>query len=222
MGPWRRLRGAVAAVTKIVPKVRNSHSSSERSDANSEASSEGAADATTPLLKSVPDPAKGLSTFALFIVMVNAMNGPGLLAIPTVYQHVGWILSSSSLCLGGYFTAQTCSFLHDCIFMLHGQAASDRGWGTDNTALGMVPLATQLLGVRWGVVTQLVLLCSLITLASAQIVVTSQALDGLVVFLFGKTFCMQYYPEVGGKGVHLLYVSRGSRTFIAAVQTRSC
>lgn len=205
---------------------------------------------------------KGMTTLAVFAIMVNSMNGPGLLAIPAVFQRAGWFPCTVGIVAGGYITAETCVFLYDCVQMVKsgrlggGDAADDgggsnpvgygavgtlggveKGGGEDGgkdgarkgsgggggreegcgegrlghaqapataaaaeaTRFGMEALATRLLGARWGAVTQCLMICALVTLVIAQIVVTSQAVDGLIVFVCGATWGIQYAPTWLGR-----------------------
>lgn len=169
-----------------------------------------------------------VTTFVAFVILVNAIVGPGMLAIPTVFQRAGWALTATAIAVGGYVTFETCTFLYETTRLVETQRLG--GTGTEGTnedgsrdygAVDDVIEATELVEVRdknpadallvntWefehlakrlfgeaaGRATSIFVITALITLANAQIVVTSQALDGLIVFVFGTTFGIQYAPE---------------------------
>ena len=67
-----------------------------------------------------------LTTFVVFTLLVNAMNGPGLLAIPTVFQRAGWVPCLLARAAGGYITSETCVFLFDSIAMVRARAGGER------------------------------------------------------------------------------------------------
>eukprot|EP00756_Hemistasia_phaeocysticola_P057174 Hpha_TRINITY_DN33803_c0_g1::TRINITY_DN33803_c0_g1_i1::g.27329::m.27329 len=153
----------------------------------------------------------------LGIIAANTMNGPGLLAIPGVFRTSGWLVSSLGLGVAAVLTGDTASLLSSAITVSlndrilgyaspPGSPRKDYGAARDSPnspGMGVEEedepefgnLAKQYLGSSWEVVTQVLLGVSLTMLTCAQVVVTSQAIDAAIVYFFGQTAALQYYPS---------------------------
>eukprot|EP01065_Artemidia_motanka_P001155 TRINITY_DN10544_c0_g1_i2.p1 TRINITY_DN10544_c0_g1~~TRINITY_DN10544_c0_g1_i2.p1 ORF type:complete len:566 (+),score=94.76 TRINITY_DN10544_c0_g1_i2:85-1782(+) len=165
----------------------------------------------------------GMGGFILSIIAANTMNGPGLLAIPSVFRGGGWLLSTVGLTLAAVLTGDTASLLSSSITIsimdrdragsiqtnltgisreeygtsgLESLGRPDSGFMEEEEEAEFGPLAKRYLGDTGEVITQALLAVSLVMLTCAQIVVTSQALDAAFVFFFGDAVALKYMPSV--------------------------
>lgn len=144
-----------------------------------------------------------LSASSCALISVNTMLGPGLLAIPSAFQAAGWLPGVMGLIFGGLLTADVVVMVAKAIEIVRDNRVKQVEDGQPLTegdpdllldALEFAALARHLGGSTLEMITQFLLALSLLALACAQIIVTAQAMDGLFVWLAGKTYA--YAPLV--------------------------
>lgn len=142
-----------------------------------------------------------LSEPSIALISINTMLGPGLLAIPYAFQSAGWIFSDLGLVAGGLITADVACLFASGIQMTRKHADEYQS-ATDDEETSLTPaeppatwefaaLARFLSGPKLEKVSQLFLALGLVSLACAQIIVTAQAMDGFLVWVFGKTYAIE-------------------------------
>mmetsp|Transcript_34615 Transcript_34615/g.83762 ORF Transcript_34615/g.83762 Transcript_34615/m.83762 type:complete len:534 (-) Transcript_34615:417-2018(-) len=144
---------------------------------------------------------KGLSGGLLVTVCVNTMFGPGMLAIPKAFQDGGWLPSISILAFMAVATYMTSQFLEETLSRTKHtfvEAKTDNGEHQNPTQNEELVLEfADLTRIHFGSANAekcsvfLLSLC-LMALAIAQMIVVAQALDGLVVYVFGYTCAIDY------------------------------
>jgi len=139
------------------------------------------------------EPVEGISAASSALISVNTMLGPGLVAIPAAFQAGGWVPNMIGLTVGGLVTADVAVLFSQTIKRTRAQAlARDdlSGEVLPPQKWEFVNLARHLGGPSLERATQILLSVSLLALACAQIIVTAQAMDGLVVWVLGRTYAL--------------------------------
>lgn len=162
-------------------------------------------------------PFSGLSAASCALISVNTMMGPGLLAIPESFQLGGWFPNVVAIFLGALITADVAVLLGEAITLTSKKATRLHKYGTvpladangdgeeldsdhqDKDTWEFGSLSRHYGGEKLGYISDLLLGLSLLALACAQIIVTAQAMDGLIVWLHGKTYA--YAPWSGSNVV---------------------
>eukprot|EP00754_Rhynchopus_humris_P041512 Rhum_TRINITY_DN25070_c0_g1::Rhum_TRINITY_DN25070_c0_g1_i1::g.181094::m.181094 len=127
-------------------------------------------------------PTTALGFWTLVLIGANTMNGPGMLAFSRIFYDAGWVPSVATLVVAGLTTGGTVSLFTDVLEQDPGDVE-------------YAALSLRVLGRSWQQITIVLLSVSLIMLACAQIVVTAQAMDAVVVGLFGSSAAVTYWPS---------------------------
>ena len=137
-------------------------------------------DVTTPLRRNVSSSGFGFLTLSL--IAANTMNGPGLLALSSVFYRAGWVPAVATLFVAAVFTGYCVSLFAKVL------QREDK--------VEFADLSERYLGETGRKATVGMLAMSLTLLAAAQIVVTAQAMDAVIVGAFGSSTAVTFYPSV--------------------------
>ncbi|KAJ9463900.1 hypothetical protein DIPPA_03288 [Diplonema papillatum] len=139
-----------------------------------------------PLLSEVTpgDSGAKMTFWTLVLVAANTMNGPGIVALPAAYHASGFKTATLVLAGAALLTAATVSVFVDLL-----RAARDRCPNVELCGLARKR------GKEMYWVTLGLLSTGIVMLSCAQIVVTSQIIDAVVVSVFGSSWAFALYPS---------------------------
>jgi amino acid permease len=156
------------------------------------------------------------------------MIGPGMLALPVVYQQAGW-LPCTIMLLAVWIVSTLCSTMYcECIDILRA-LVKQRPSIRFNKAPEFSNVVQFYYGDMWYAVSQLSYNISLQTVNIASIVISAQATDNLLIFSFGSTAAIQIspalelvYSNVSIRYYHLLLPSPPSSPSLLPPRSPSC
>ncbi|GAB5356362.1 hypothetical protein AAMO2058_000284000 [Amorphochlora amoebiformis] len=126
----------------------------------------------------------------IFILCINTMNGPGLLALPKAFSECGIIPGVFAMIAVAWVTQETASILCDAIMTTQLRTHTvERHWE-------FTDLAKEYFGSKGESASVLMLSLTLGALAIAQITIVAQALDAMVIAALGQVVGFRYYPEL--------------------------
>jgi amino acid permease len=137
---------------------------------------------------------EGISLWGSVVLTINNLAGPGMLALPVVYQQAGWLPATTMLVLFWLLSALAATCLCESIDILdalvaqHGLRYSERREFSN--------LVRFYFGDSWYLVAHLAFNLSMQSINVASIVVSAQALDNLFIFVFGNTYALQLLPQL--------------------------
>eukprot|EP01114_Cavostelium_apophysatum_P015929 TRINITY_DN4442_c0_g1_i1.p1 TRINITY_DN4442_c0_g1~~TRINITY_DN4442_c0_g1_i1.p1 ORF type:complete len:536 (-),score=111.56 TRINITY_DN4442_c0_g1_i1:48-1655(-) len=134
--------------------------------------------------------AKNIGKYGSFVYIINQIFGPGVLAIPVVFQQSGWLLTVITLCIFFLASSWSATLLCEAVRMIPGNHNYEQRYEYATTVryyFGRVPY----------IFFQISMNICLQSLNIASIIVCAQSMDALIVFIFKKTFTLQFRPELG-------------------------
>jgi amino acid permease len=131
---------------------------------------------------------KTIGVFGSFCLMVNNVSGPGMLALPIVFQQAGWLFSSLMLIFMCIMSSLAGTFLCDTIARVPGN--SDFGKRVE-----FETVFTVFMGKGYGVLAQILFVICLMAQCLASIVQAAQVFDCLVVYVHDRTKALEVYPS---------------------------
>ena len=135
-------------------------------------------------------PAKSLNFTYSFIFIINQIYGPGVLAIPIVFQQSGLILTILFLTLFCIISSLASTLLCQSIALIPGNARYDRRFEFSSCIAyywHSQPALTRLSSVLLNITIQ--------SYNLASIVICAQSVDQAAIELFGRTFALTLYPH---------------------------
>ena len=133
---------------------------------------------------------KTIGFFGGFALLVNNMTGPGMTAIPPIFQQAGWLVPS--LCFLVVALVATLSSTMLCQAM-----ASIPGNDKFQDRVELTTLAKRVFG-KWGFYfTMLLFVLSLQSVNVASIVESAQTMDLTIIRIFGKSCALEFAPDFG-------------------------
>ena len=132
--------------------------------------------------------AKTIGFFGGFALLVNNMTGPGMTAIPPIFQQAGWVVPV--LCFAVVAVVATLSSTMLCQAM-----ATLPGNHQFEDRVELTTLAKRVFGT-WGFrITIAMFVLSLQSVNVASIVESAQTMDLTIIRIFGKSCALEFYPD---------------------------
>jgi amino acid permease len=133
---------------------------------------------------------KNIGVFGSFVYVINQIFGPGMVALPMIFQQSGWVVPTVTLVFFLFISAWSATALIEAIRLMPG-----------NSKFGKrVEYATAVeyyFGRKLYYAFQILLNLCLQSINIASITVCAQSLDNFIVFLFKKSFALRVYPHPG-------------------------
>mmetsp|Transcript_30996 Transcript_30996/g.40927 ORF Transcript_30996/g.40927 Transcript_30996/m.40927 type:complete len:479 (-) Transcript_30996:457-1893(-) len=131
---------------------------------------------------------KTISTFGSICLIVNNVNGPGMLELPALFQHAGWLPCTLFLVLACAISSILSVMFSESIAKVPGNSQFCR-------RMEFSSVFEHYMGPHWFYITQLFFFLFLFTQNIASIVSTAQSLDSYMAStLFGEAYALQFYP----------------------------
>ena len=131
---------------------------------------------------------KALGVFDSFALLTNNMTGPGMMGLPLLFHEAGIVPTIICIVLIGCSSALSGTMLAETISLIPGNSAFDRKVEY-SSAFRLI------IGGRWYVFAESLLLCTCFVQALAGLVETAQSLDSfLASFLIDKSFAIEILP----------------------------
>ncbi|GAB5362072.1 hypothetical protein AAMO2058_000767100 [Amorphochlora amoebiformis] len=145
------------------------------------------------------DEYEGISTIGSIVILFNNMAGPGMLALPVVFQQAGLIPTVILLTLFSGLSALSATMLCESIDILKKlrQRFPDADWGFHDTKLEFSNIVRYFYGDGWYSLCQVAYILSLQSINMAAIIVCAQGVDNVIIFLFDRSYAFEFYPELG-------------------------
>lgn len=134
--------------------------------------------------------AKNIGTYGSFVYIINQIFGPGVLAIPIVFQQAGWVATLAILFVFCIISSFSATLLCEAVRMIPGNEEFQKRYEYTTTV-------RHYFGKKAYVVFQIFFNICLQSLNIASIIVCAQSMDALFVFLFKKSFQLQFHPHLG-------------------------
>jgi len=131
---------------------------------------------------------KTLGRFFSFIFIINQIYGPGVLAIPIVFQQGGWLVTTVVLGLFAIISSFSATLLTEALSMIPGNKKFDKHIEFS----GMVKF---FYGKSWYVVFQVFLNICMQSYNIASIIICALSLDQFLLYIFGKTWALEILPH---------------------------
>lgn len=130
---------------------------------------------------------KTIGLLSGIILNVNNLVGPGVLAIPLVFQQAGWLPCVAILLVVASIASFSATYLAEVMTIIPGNEHFEqrREYST---------IVKYFFGTTWYYVTQVFYNATLTTMNIPQIIVTAQVMDQFFIFLFRQTYAIQLYP----------------------------
>ena len=132
--------------------------------------------------------AKSLNFGYSFIFIINQIYGPGVLAIPIVFQQSGLILTALFLVAFCVISSLSSTLLCQAIALIPGNARYDRRFEFSSCIRYYWPRPLHRLS-------SLLLNITIQSYNLASIVICAQSIDQALIELFGRTFALTLYPH---------------------------
>lgn len=149
--------------------------------------------------------AKTLGTFYSFVFIINQIYGPGVLAIPIVFQQGGWVLTTIVLAAFLLISSFSSTLLCEALSLIPGNKNFEKH-------IEYSGAVKHFFGRKWYYVFQVFLNLCLQSYNIASIIICAQSVDQFLVFLFGKTCALELLPHPQFhlvNNLHDLYDSTG-------------
>jgi amino acid permease len=133
---------------------------------------------------------KQLGTMLSIMFIVNQIYGPGVLAIPLVYQQAGVV--STLIMLAFFFVASCFSST-----MLVAAMTAIPGNSKFEKRMEFGSVVGHYYGPRWKVAFDILLNLTLQAYNIASIVICAQSIDQFVIYVGGHTYALEFWPSFG-------------------------
>jgi hypothetical protein len=154
---------------------------------------------------------KTIGAFGSFCLMVNNVSGPGMLALPIVFQQAGWLFPTVMLVFMCITSSLAGTFLCDTIARVPGN--SDFGKRVEFETIFSV-----FMGKGYGVLAQILFVACLMAQCLASIVQAAQVLDCLVIYIYQVTKAFEVYPAFALIEWRLTDCNHGSNPYCVPFQ----
>ena len=132
--------------------------------------------------------AKSLNFQYSFIFIINQIYGPGVLAIPILFQQSGLVLSGVFLVAFCVISSLSSTLLSQAIALIPGNARYDRRFEFSSCIRYYWPRSLHGLS-------SVLLNITIQSYNLASIVICAQSIDQAIIELFGRTFALTLYPH---------------------------
>jgi hypothetical protein len=131
---------------------------------------------------------KNIDFFGSVVLTINNVSGPGMLALPVVFQEAGWLFPITML-LFMCFTSSLCgTLICDTVARVPGNSQFEK-------RIEFETVFSVFMGDSWGVLAQVLFVVCLMSQCLASIIETAQVMDGFVVYIFSSTYGVEFYPQ---------------------------
>eukprot|EP01112_Ceratiomyxa_fruticulosa_P016454 TRINITY_DN497_c0_g1_i1.p1 TRINITY_DN497_c0_g1~~TRINITY_DN497_c0_g1_i1.p1 ORF type:complete len:500 (+),score=75.63 TRINITY_DN497_c0_g1_i1:263-1762(+) len=131
---------------------------------------------------------KSLNFFYSLIFIINQIYGPGVLAIPIVFQQGGFVITTIVLGAFTIISSFSATLLCEALSMIPGNRTFDKH-------IEYTVAVKYYYGKKWYIMFQLFLNVTIQSYNIASIVICAQSLDQFLVQLFHKTYSVVFYPS---------------------------
>eukprot|EP01104_Vermistella_antarctica_P020277 TRINITY_DN8619_c0_g1_i1.p1 TRINITY_DN8619_c0_g1~~TRINITY_DN8619_c0_g1_i1.p1 ORF type:complete len:638 (-),score=100.18 TRINITY_DN8619_c0_g1_i1:47-1894(-) len=121
------------------------------------------------------------------ILNVNNLVGPGVLAIPYMYQTAGWLPTTAIMIATAIIASFAATYLAQAMTMVPGNFQYDK-------RKEYCTLVQYYFGHRYYMISQVFFNVTLTTMNIPQIIVTAQVMDQLFITIFNKSYALCFYP----------------------------
>ncbi|RKP12372.1 hypothetical protein BJ684DRAFT_1466, partial [Piptocephalis cylindrospora] len=132
---------------------------------------------------------RGISFWGGLTLLIGSMTGPGLVMIPLLFQQAGWLTPTLCFLVASILSSIASSFVCEAMNAIPGNAKFEK-------QVEFATLMEMYFGRRWRAVAHLWLYASLQSTNIASIIISAQAMDNLVIAVFGKSCALQLAPTV--------------------------
>ena len=129
-------------------------------------------------------------------LMVNNVVGPGIVALPRVFQQAGWLVPTVALSFAFLVSSFACTMTCQAMQMAPGNHRF-------TNRMEYCDVIAHYLGGRgvgsvrvWYCAAQLLYNICLTCLNVGSIIVTAQTVDQIILFFFGSSYALEVYPTV--------------------------
>uniref|UniRef100_A0A7S1IXH2 Amino acid transporter transmembrane domain-containing protein n=1 Tax=Eutreptiella gymnastica TaxID=73025 RepID=A0A7S1IXH2_9EUGL len=130
-------------------------------------------------------------------LMINNVVGPGIVALPRIFQQAGWLVPLTSLSFAFFASSFACTMTAESMQLAPGNHRFDN-------RMEYCDIVSHYMGNKgigstqaWYYVSQFFYNSCLTCLNIGSIIVTAQTVDQVILFLFGSTYAYEVYPNVG-------------------------
>eukprot|EP01095_Lingulamoeba_sp_RSL-Kostka_P006062 TRINITY_DN186_c0_g1_i1.p1 TRINITY_DN186_c0_g1~~TRINITY_DN186_c0_g1_i1.p1 ORF type:complete len:498 (-),score=105.27 TRINITY_DN186_c0_g1_i1:4-1497(-) len=130
---------------------------------------------------------KTITFFGSFVLTVNNVSGPGMLALPLVYQTAGYITPTIALIAICIVSSLASTMICEAMALVPGNKKFTE-------RLEFATVIRHYFGQKAYILAQIFYNLSLQTLNISSILVTAQVMDELLVYVFGNSYALQVWP----------------------------
>ncbi|KAL6044765.1 hypothetical protein QOT17_023147 [Balamuthia mandrillaris] len=144
---------------------------------------------------------KTIGVLSSYVFIINQIYGPGVLAIPIVFQQAGLLVSLATMALFTVLSSLASCMLCEGIARLPG---NDRF----QLRVEYANAVRHYFGRAWHFVFQVFLNVSLQTMNVASIIICAQSMDSFLIYLFHHSWALEIYPHpsfIGTESIDDLY-----------------
>lgn len=131
---------------------------------------------------------KSLNTFYSIVFIINQIYGPGVLAIPAVFQQAGFFLTTIVLAIFALVSCFSASLLCEALSLIPGNKRFDKH-------IEYTGAVKHYFGHRWYMLFQLLMNLCMQSYNIASIIICARSLDQFMTDVMGKTFAVEIIPH---------------------------
>lgn len=131
---------------------------------------------------------KSLNTFYSIVFIINQIYGPGVLAIPIVFQQGGWLLTSIVLGLFLILSCFSSTLLCEALSLIPGNRHFDKH-------IEFTVAVKHYFGHRWYMLFQLLMNLCMQSYNIASIIICARSLDQFMMYIAHKTYALELIPN---------------------------
>jgi amino acid permease len=120
---------------------------------------------------------------------INNIHGTGVLAIPIIYQQAGWVVPTLMLLLMSLVATFSGTLLCEAMSLIPGNDNFQR-------RVEFATCVKYYFSRRWYLASQVLFNVCLQVQLVAGIIVSASVMDEFIVFLFGRSYALEYYPSL--------------------------
>ena len=131
---------------------------------------------------------KTIGGFGAVVLVANNVTGPGMLALPALFQKAGWLPTTvATIFIGAVSSAAACFFV-DSIGLLPNNK-------TFNRRIEFCEPYRFHFGFRWELIMHVAFYLTLLCQNVASIVEVSQVMDSVLAWAFSETYALELMPR---------------------------
>lgn len=133
---------------------------------------------------------KTIGFFASIFLIINNITGPGLPAMPYIFQSAGWVIPSIVAIFTCLISILGSGMICEAMRLVKGNEGF-RG------RVEFAALTNYYLGFKAYILAQIFVTCALQITNIASIIVVAQVFDETIIYYFNRTGAIQFYPTFG-------------------------